>query len=173
MDRSNPDNICELEFNKFVVKKDLSNILARCYDIHGTTECAKLVDRIKETGYKYSTLGSLTVNAFDIAEPEEKQQIISETEQKVIENEKLFKRGLITLDEKIRNNMQLWTEAKDQVAKVLIDGMDEFNPLKIMFVSGARGNKEQINSLSGMVGLKTTASGEKIDVPIKSSLLKV
>ena len=172
VDRSNPDNICELEFNKFVVKKDLSNILARCYDIHGTTECAKLVDRIKETGYKYSTLGSLTVNAFDIAEPEEKQQIISETEQKVIENEKLFKRGLITLDEKIRNNMQLWTEAKDQVAKVLIDGMDEFNPLKIMFVSGARGNKEQINSLSGMVGLKTTASGEKIDVPIKSSFVK-
>ena len=172
VDRSNPDNICELEFNKFVVKKDLSNILARCYDIHGTTECAKLVDRIKETGYKYSTLGSLTVNAFDIAEPEEKQQIISETEQKVIENEKLFKRGLITLDEKIRNNMQLWTEAKDQVAKALIDGMDEFNPLKIMFVSGARGNKEQINSLSGMVGLKTTASGEKIDVPIKSSFVK-
>ncbi len=172
VDRSNPENICELEFNKFVVKKDLSNILAKCYDIHGTTECAKLVDRIKEMGYKYSTLGSLTVNAFDIAEPKEKQAIISETEQKVIENDKLFKRGLITLDEKIRNNMQLWAEAKDQVAKVLIESMDEFNPLKIMFVSGARGNKEQINSLSGMVGLKTTASGEKIDVPIKSSFVK-
>ena len=172
VDRSNSENICELEFNKFVVKKDLSNILAKCYDIHGTTECAKLVDRIKEMGYKYSTLGSLTVNAFDIAEPKEKQAIISETEQKVIENDKLFKRGLITLDEKIRNNMQLWAEAKDQVAKVLIESMDEFNPLKIMFVSGARGNKEQINSLSGMVGLKTTASGEKIDVPIKSSFVK-
>ena len=172
VDRSNPDNICELEFNKFVVKKDLSNILSRCYDIHGTTECAKLVDRIKETGYKYSTLSSLTVNAYDIAEPKEKQAIITETEQKVIENEKLFKRGLITLDEKIKNNMQLWTDAKDDVAQALIDGMDEFNPLKIMFVSGARGNKEQINSLSGMIGLKTTASGEKIDVPIKSSFVK-
>ncbi len=172
VDRSNPDNICELEFNKFVVKKDLSNILSRCYDIHGTTECAKLVDRIKETGYKYSTLSSLTVNAYDITEPKEKQAIIAETEQKVIENEKLFKRGLITLDEKIKNNMQLWTDAKDDVAQALIDGMDEFNPLKIMFVSGARGNKEQINSLSGMIGLKTTASGEKIDVPIKSSFVK-
>ena len=172
VDRSNPDNICELEFNKFVLKKDLSNILSRCYDKYGTTECAKLVDKIKELGYKYATISSLTVNAFDIAEPKEKQSIIAETDQKVIENEKLFKRGLITLDEKVRNNMQLWSDAKNQVEKALIDGMDDFNPFKIMYVSGARGNKEQINSLCGMVGLKTTASGEKIDVPIKSSFVK-
>ena len=172
VDRTNPDNICELEFNKFVVKKDLSAILSRCYDVHGTTECAKLVDKIKELGYKYATLSSLTVNAFDIAEPKEKQAIISETDQKVIENEKLFKRGLITLDEKVRNNMQLWADAKNQVEKALIEDMDDYNPFKIMYVSGARGNKEQINSLCGMVGLKTTASGEKIDVPIKSSFVK-
>ena len=172
VDRTNPDNICELEFNKFVVKKDLSAILARCYDIHGTTECAKLVDKIKDLGYKYATLSSLTVNAFDIAEPKEKLQIISDADQKVIENEKLFRRGLITLDEKVRNNMQLWADAKNQVEKALIEDMDDYNPFKIMYVSGARGNKEQINSLCGMVGLKTTASGEKIDVPIKSSFVK-
>ena len=172
VDRTNSDNICELEFNKFVVKKDLSAILARCYDIHGTTECAKLVDKIKDLGYKYATLSSLTVNAFDIAEPKEKLQIISDADQKVIENEKLFRRGLITLDEKVRNNMQLWADAKNQVEKALIEDMDDYNPFKIMYVSGARGNKEQINSLCGMVGLKTTASGEKIDVPIKSSFVK-
>ena len=172
VDRTNPDNICELELNRSVTKKDLGNILARAYDIHGITECAKLVDKIKSTGYKYATLGALTVNAFDIEEPKEKEEIIKETDQKVIENEKLFRRGLITYDEKVKNNMRLWDEAKSQVQKVLIDGMDEFNPFKIMYISGARGNKDQINSLCGMVGLKTTASGEKIDVPIKSSFVK-
>ncbi len=171
VDRSDPKNICELEFNCNVGKKDLSNILAKAYDVHGTTECAKLVDRIKATGYKYSTLGALTVNIFDIAEPKEKQQIINETEQKVLDNEKLFKRGLITLDEKVKNNIQYWTEAKSQVEKVLFEGMDDLNPFKIMCVSGARGTKDQLNSLCGMVGLKTTASGEKIDVPIKSSFV--
>lgn len=172
VDRSIPENICELEFNREIGKKDLGKILARAYDVHGTTECAKLVDRIKATGYKYSTLGALTVNVFDIVEPKEKQQIINETEQKVLENEKLFKRGLITFDEKIRNNIQYWTDAKAQVEKVLFEGMDDLNPFKIMCVSGARGSKDQLNSLCGMVGLKTTASGEKIDVPIKSSFVK-
>ena len=172
VDRTQEENICELEFNKNVSKKDLGNILARAYDIHGTTECAKLVDRIKETGYKYSTLGALTVNVFDVVEPKEKNEIIHETEQKVLENEKLFKRGIITFDEKVKNNIQYWTDAKAHMEQVLFEGMDDENPFKIMCVSGARGTPDQLNSLCGMIGLKTTASGEKIDVPIKSSFVQ-
>ena len=171
VDRTNPDNICELEFNEPVGKKTLQAILARGYDKHGTSECAKLMDRIKSTGYKYATLSALTVNVFDIQEPKEKPEIFAETEQKVIENEKLFTRGLITYDEKVKNNMALWGDAKDKVQVKLIESLDEFNPFKIMFVSGARGNKDQINSICGMVGIMTTASGEKIDVPIKSSFV--
>ena len=172
VDRSKPENICELEFNKNVVKKDLGKILAATYDKYGTTACAKLVDKIKETGYKYSTLGALTVNAFDIAEPKDKAAIIQETDQKVLENEKLFKRGLITLDEKLRNNIDLWGETKAKIEKALFEGMDEHNPFKVMCISGARGSKDQLNALCGMSGIKTTASGEKIDVPVKSSFVK-
>ena len=171
VDRSKPENYCELELNKNIVKKDLGNILARAYDKHGTTECAILVDKIKATGYKYSTLGALTVNAFDIAEPKEKAELLKEAEAKVLENEKLFRRGLITNEEKIKLNNNFWEETKSKVVAAVVDNMAEDNPFKIMYVSGARGNADQINSMCGMIGLKVTASGERVG-PIKSSFTK-
>ena len=171
VDRTKPENYCELELNKNVYKKDLGNILARAYDKHGVTECAKLVDKIKETGYKYATLGSLTVNAFDIAEPKEKQELLNEAENKVRENDKLFRRGMITNEEKVKLNNEIWESTKAQVITKVVDGMEEHNPFKVMFVSGARGSSDQINSLCGMIGLKVTASGERVG-PIKSSFVK-
>ena len=171
VDRTDPENYCELEFNKNVYKKDLSKILARAYDIHGVTECAKLVDKIKETGYKFATLGSLTVNAFDLKEPEEKQILLQETESKILENEKLFRRGLITAEERKKINNDLWEETKSKVVAAAVNTMEEHNPFKIMYISGARGNTDQINSLCGMIGLKVTASGERVG-PIKSSFVK-
>ena len=171
VDRTNPENICDLELNKNIVKKDLGNILARAYDKHGTTECAILVDKIKATGYKYSTLGSLTVNAFDIEEPKEKAELLKEAEAKVLENEKLFRRGLITQEEKTKLNNTLWAETKGKVVTAAVDNMAEDNPFKVMFVSGARGNADQINSMCGMIGMKVTASGEQVG-PIKSSFTK-
>ena len=108
VDRSKEENICDLELNKNIIKKDIKDILARAYNKFGTTRCAELVDKIKECGYKYSTLGALTVNAYDIQEPEGKEKIVKEAENKALENEKLLRRGLITLDEKLKNNTQLW-----------------------------------------------------------------
>ena len=171
VDRTNPENYCDLELNKPVYKKDLGKILALAYDVHGTTECAKLVDRIKATGYKYATLGALTVNAFDLAEPEEKKQFISEAEQSVLENEKLFRRGLITGEEKKKLNDTIWSDTKSKVVDSLISSLKDDNPFKIMYVSGARGSTDQINSMAGMIGMKVTASGETVG-PIKSSFIK-
>ncbi len=169
VDRTNPDNICELEINKPVMKKELSNIVAICYAKYGTTECSKLVDRIKALGYKYSTLASITVNIYDLQEPVEKAEILKETEAKVLENEKLLHRGLISLDEKINENVNLWNEAAIQVQQAIIDDIDTFNPFNLMVVSGARGNKTQLALDCGLIGIKSTASGTKNDTPIKSS----
>ena len=171
VDRTKPENYCELELNKNIVKKDLSNILARAYDKHGVTECAKLVDKIKETGYKYATISSLTVNAFDLVEPKEKKELIAEGEAKVLENEKLFKRGFITKEEKRNLDYNIWESTKAEIVKKVVDSLDEHNPFKVMFVSGARGSTDQINSMAGMIGIKKTASGEWVG-PIKSSFSK-
>lgn len=172
VDRTKEENICEPEINKAVVKKDLQNIIGKAYEVLGTTECAKLVDRIKETGYKYSTLAALTVNVFDIEEPEGKEEILAAAQEKVLENEKLYRRGLITLDEKLKNNIALWGDARGEIKKTLIAGMDEFNPFRIMVTSKARGSEDQLTNVCGMIGIKSTASGEKVDIPIKASFRK-
>jgi len=169
VDRSNPENYCDLEINKEVKKKDLGKLVADCYDKFGTTECSKLVDRIKELGYKYSTLASVSVNIYDIQEPEEKAEILKEADAKVLENEKLLRRGLITLDEKVNENVAIWNEATQQVQNAVVKDMDKFNPFNLMVGSGARGNAVQLNQDCGMIGIKATASGIKNDTPIKSS----
>ena len=169
VDRSNPENICDLEINYPVKKKDLQNIVAECYDKFGTSECSKLVDRLKDTGYKYSTLASVSVNIYDIEEPEAKAEILKEAEAKVLENEKMLKRGLITLEEKIDENVAIWNDATRQVEAAVVAGIDKFNPFGLMVLSGARGNNTQLNQDCGMIGIKTTASGTKQDTPIKSS----
>ena len=169
VDRSNPENICELEINKEVKKKDLGKIVADCYDKFGTTECSKLVDRLKETGYKYSTLASISESMYDIQEPAEKAEILKEAEAKALENEKLLRRGLITLDEKINENVAVWNDAVQHVQNAVMKDMDTFNPFNLMVGSGARGNAVQLNQDCGMIGIKATASGNKNDTPIKSS----
>ena len=169
VDRTNPDNICELEINYPVKKNDLGKIVADCYNKFGTTECSKLVDRLKDIGYKYSTLASISVNIYDIQEPEEKAEILKEAEAKVIENEKLLRRGLITLDEKIDKNVAIWNEAVNEVQNAVMKDMDTFNPFNLMVGSKARGNAVQLNQDCGMIGIKATASGVKNDTPIKSS----
>ena len=169
VDRTKEENYCELEFNKVMYKKDLAKIFAKAYDKLGTTGCSVLVDKIKDLGYKYSTLSAITVNAFDIEEPPAKKEIIKEAEGEVLENEKLLRRGLITNDEKLRANIDIWEKAKSKVEKEVFDYLDDQSAFKFMCISGTRGSRDQINSICGMVGIKTTASGEKIDIPIKSS----
>ena len=169
IDRTKRENYCQLEVNYPVMKKDLKNITAEVYRLLGTTECSKLVDRLKETGYKYSTLGSLTINAFDMEEPPAKKEILAEAEKRVADNDKLLRRGLITLDEKISANTAIWNDATMQVQDAVLKHMSDYNPLKMMVVSGARGTNVQLNALTGIGGLKQSLSNTKIDVPVKSS----
>lgn len=169
VDRTNPENYCKLEVNKEVLKKDLKEITIKAFHKLGTTECAKMIDALKETGYKYSTLGSLTINVYDMEEPPQKAEIIANAYAQVAENEKMLRRGLITMDEKLTSNINIWNDATKQVQDSVLAHLDPFNPIKMMIVSNARGNAVQLNALVGMRGLFSTASGQKIDIPVKSS----
>ncbi len=174
VDRTKEENICKLEINEPVFKGgiDLKKIVNKTYDKYGTTETAMIVDRIKQLGYKYSTLAAVTVNAYDISEPKEKKAIIEEAEVKVQENEKLLRRGLISLDEKLTSNCEIWDKAWKDVENALIKSISDFNPFRLMVLSGARGTNQQLNSTAGMIGLKSNASGQKVDTPIKASFKK-
>ncbi len=169
VDRSVEENVCELEVNKPVMKKELKKLVGDVYEKYGTTRCANFVDDLKALGYKYSTLASISVNIFDIEEPKEKAQIVKEAEDQVLENEKLLRRGLITLNEKLDANIDIWNKTVNKVQQAVVQSLDEFNPFSLMVLSGARGNNVQLNSDCGMIGIKATASATKNDIAIKSS----
>ena len=172
VDRTKPENYCKLEINKAVIKKDLQNITSVSFDKLGTTDCAIVVDNIKELGYKYSTIGSLTINAFDMSEPPKKVELLQEAEKKVLENEKMLQRGLITLDEKLTANIDIWNKTTKSVQEAVLEYLSDSNPLKMMVTSGARGNNVQLNGIAGMRGIMSNASGQKVDIPVKSSFSK-
>jgi DNA-directed RNA polymerase subunit beta' len=170
IDRTKRENYCQLEVNQAVKKGDLSKITEMAFKNLGTTATSDMVNSIKSTGFKYSTIGSLTINAFDMIETPEKVEILKRAEEKVVENDKFLARGLITEDEKLSANIAIWSDTTKKVQESLVNYLSDFNPLKMMAISGARGSLVQVNSICGMRGIMTNASGQKVDVPVKSSL---
>jgi len=168
IDRSKRENALRYEIEGTVDKKLLGKIVFATYNALGSTPTVVMLDKVKELGYKYSTIGALTINVFDMKEPEKKKELVAEADAKVMENEKAYRRGLIAFDEKISKNIAIWNETTEKVKKAVMDSLGELNPVKMMAVSGARGNPGQINQLCGMRGVMASASGIKIDIPVKS-----
>ncbi|WP_018087040.1 DNA-directed RNA polymerase subunit beta' [Desulfurispora thermophila] len=156
-------------YNKVADKKELSRIVDECYRKLGFAATGELLDGLKKIGFKYATRAGVTIAVSDITIPEEKKQILSETDQEVEKVEKQYRRGLITNDERYRKVIELWNKATDRVTKALMNTLDRFNPVYMMATSGARGNIQQIRQLAGMRGLMADPSGRIIDLPIRAS----
>ena len=166
--RETPEDYLQYEVNFTVKKKNLSQIVDRCYKKRGAKAAADVLDDIKALGFRYSTVGALSTSVFDMKMPEHKQEIISGAEKEVLDIEKMFKRGIITEDERYRAVVDVWTAATKQVEGELKGSMDKFNPIWMMADSGARGSMAQIKQLSGMRGLMTNPNGKVIEIPVKS-----
>ncbi len=169
VDRLDEKTVCDYEIDFLVTKKKLDVIIKQCFNALGTTETVKMLDHVKEMGYKYSTIGAITINVFDMKIPEVKKQLVADTEAQVLENEKYYKRGFITENEKLDRNIKLWKDATKQLEGVVLKQMDPLNPVRMMAESGARGNVGQVLQLCGMRGLMSNTSGRKVDIPVKSN----
>lgn len=169
VDRSNEDNLFELEIKQLVTKKELGKIIDKCIRAHGTTDTAIVLDKIKALGFKFSTRGAITISVSDMVIPDVKANYIKETEDRIDNIMKQYKRGLISDEERYNSVISAWTETADNIATALIDNLDEFNPIYMMANSGARGNVNQIKQLAGMRGLMADTSGKTIEIPIKAN----
>ncbi|MBO8136892.1 MAG: DNA-directed RNA polymerase subunit beta' [Desulfotomaculum sp.] len=156
-------------YNDVADKKALAKIVDKCYRKLGYSATAKLLDGLKELGYRFATRAGVTIAMSDITIPDEKKDILSESDAKVNEVEKQYRRGLITEDERYRKVIGIWNDATDRVTKALMNTLDKFNPVYMMATSGARGNIQQIRQLAGMRGLMADPSGRIIDLPIKAN----
>lgn len=169
VDRTNPENLGKFEIEALVGKGMLGQIVEACYNKFGSTITVTMLDGIKEIGYKYSTIGAITINVFDMIIPDLKQTLVDEAEAKVKENNKYFERGFITENEKLDKNIAIWKDTTKRLEKGVIENLDKLNPIRMMADSGARGTAGQILQLSGMRGIITNTSGKKIDIPVKSN----
>ncbi|KKB40826.1 DNA-directed RNA polymerase subunit beta' [Bacillus thermotolerans] len=150
-------------------KKILGNIIAEVFKRFKITETSKMLDRMKDLGFKYSTKAGITVGVADIVVLGEKEEILKEAQAKVDTVMKQFRRGLITEEERYDRVISIWSAAKDTIQGKLMASLDKRNPIFMMSDSGARGNASNFTQLAGMRGLMANPAGRIIELPIKSS----
>ena len=168
VDRTNPETEFDPEINFVITKKNLGKIIANSINVHGLSDTAELLDYIKATGYKYSTVGAITVSVSDVKVPEAKKTIIEEAYKQVDNITKQYKRGLITNDERYNAVIKIWSKATDDVKLAMKDNFEKLNPVFMMSDSGARGNLDQLKQIAGMRGLMASTTGKTVEIPITS-----
>ncbi len=158
-------------FNDVADKKTLKRLIHDSYTNLGQDDTVKLVNDIKDLGFKYATQSGATFSAADLVIPEEKVAMIHATDEQVSVIKKQYKEGLITSSERRRMVISLWEKTKKEVEHLLKSKVSDsiFAPTAMMVTSGARGSLEQFNQMVGMVGVKINAAGEAIELPVKSN----
>ncbi|WP_129730311.1 DNA-directed RNA polymerase subunit beta' [Ectobacillus funiculus] len=150
-------------------KKILGNVIAEVFKRFQITETSRMLDRMKNLGFRHSTKAGITVGVADIVVLGEKEEILQEAQLKVDTVTKQFRRGLITEEERYDRVISIWSNAKDVIQGKLMKSLDRRNPIFMMSDSGARGNASNFTQLAGMRGLMANPSGRIIELPIKSS----
>ncbi len=167
--RDTEDSLFELEIQTVVKKKELGKLIDYCIKKHGSAVCAEMLDNIKEMGYKYSTRASYSISVYDMTIPEEKKEYIAAAQKKVDAINATYEEGLLTDEERYNNVIKVWEKTTNDVTAALQKGFDNYNPIKIMSDSGARGSIAQMRQLAGMRGLMFATNGKTIELPIKSN----
>ena len=160
-----------MELSKPFVKGDLSKLIAQIFKRYKTTETSVFLDKLKNLGFKFSTIAGITFSLSDVMTADTKEEILDKSRKTVEQITKQYNRGLITDEERHDKVIAVWTEAKEELTKELVKLSKEYdrNPMFMMMTSGARGSKSQLIQLSGMRGLMSKPNGEAVEIPITAS----
>ena len=163
-----------MELVKPYGKKILSQIIAQIFKRYKTTETSLMLDKLKDLGFKYSTIAGITFSLSDVVESKNKKAIVEKTQKQVDTVNKQYRRGLITNEERFSKVIALWTACKDEVQDELAKAAlaDDSNPIFMMMNSGARGSASNFTQLAGMRGLMAKPNGEPVEIPIISNFLE-
>jgi DNA-directed RNA polymerase subunit beta' len=162
-------------YNKVCGKKQLSDIIWRCYKAVGQQRTVDTLDRLKEMGFRSATKAGISIGITDMIIPREKSTQLERAYREIAEVEKQYRRGIITDGERKNKVQDIWTHTGEELANALFrtleynDGRRDMNPVFMMVDSGARGNRTQVKQLAGMRGLMAKPSGEIIERPIISN----
>jgi DNA-directed RNA polymerase subunit beta' len=179
-----PETVPFAAINKVMTKKELSNLVDVCYRLAGNKETVILADRLKEIGFRYSTIAGISICINDMVIPEGKPAIIESATEEVKEIQNQYTEGLITDGERYNKVIDIWAKSTEEIAKEMLDNLSRdtvispdgkevkvpsFNAIHMMADSGSRGSAQQIRQLAGMRGLMAKPSGEIIETPITAN----
>src|SRR6185503_3081015 len=152
-------------------KRDLTEVVGELVVSYDKAVVADSLDRLKALGYEWSTRAGLTISISDVTTPPAKAGLLEKFEGEATKVENQYDRGIITDDERRQQEIEIWTDATNQVTRAMQDLMSStpFNPIDMMVGSGARGNVMQVRQIAGMRGLVANPKGEIIPRPIKSN----
>ena len=169
-----PEEIKKMELVSPFIQKTLGQIIAQVFKRYKTTETSVMLDKLKDLGFKYSTIAGITVSAADVVRSDSKDKIIAEAKEKVEKLKKQYKKGLITETERYNGVIKIWSDATDEVKNELAKlSKDDFkNPIFMMMNSGARGKISNFTQLAGMRGLMAKPDGTTVEVPITSCFIE-
>ncbi len=164
----------EIEYiNREMDEKGLRDLIARCYKQNGPAVTVRMLDKIKELGFKYATIFGATIGMDDIIIPDAKKTLIEKANKQVEEIQRQYLQGHITHEERYNRVIEVWSTTNENITNALMEELkkdkDGFNPVYMMAQSGARGSRSQIRQLAGMRGLMAKPSGDIIELPIRSN----
>ncbi|MBI9100123.1 MAG: DNA-directed RNA polymerase subunit beta', partial [Spirochaetaceae bacterium] len=153
--------------------KEIRALVAETHEEFGSAVTVKMLDIIKDTGYKYATLFGATIGMDDILVPDEKKTLIADANSEVDQIQKQYLDGHITQEERYNRVIEVWGKTNEDLTNVMMDHLekdkDGFNNVYMMADSGARGSRNQIRQLAGMRGLMAKPSGDIIELPIRAN----
>ena len=150
-------------------KKQMGKLVNDCFKKLGLKATGDLLASIKALGFHYALISGISIGIYDVAVPEKKDHILSESDKQVEKVKKFYRRGLMTEEERYRKVVKIWEKATNDVGEAMKASMTKMNPLTMMAQSGARGNDNQIRQLAGMRGLIADTSGKTVELPVKAN----
>ena len=165
------EKIKEMPLVKAFAKGTLESIIAQIFKRYRTTETSIMLDKMKDLGFKYSTIAGITVSISDIVISDTKNDVIAEANKMVDKINKQYNRGLITEDERFEKVISTWDNAKNEVQKELQQKADADvdNPIFMMMHSKARGSISNFTQVAGMRGIMAKPDGTPVEIPITSN----
>ncbi|MBP5157777.1 MAG: DNA-directed RNA polymerase subunit beta' [Treponema sp.] len=153
--------------------KQLRKMIEEVYHSQGAWLTIKMLDAIKECGYKNATFFGATLSMDDILIPDEKAEIVAKATEKVEMFNAQARAGHRTERDCYDDTVAVWQNVdkklSDKMMEKLKKDKDGFNTIYMMATSGARGSPKQISQLASMRGLMQKPNGDIIALPIKSN----
>jgi DNA-directed RNA polymerase subunit beta' len=155
--------------NKIIGKKEIANIIRDVLEYYGQEYTAHILDELKDLGFAYATKMGYSWSMSGLPEVPGKQDIIAEGDRRILEIEDYYAQGLLTQSERHAQVIKVWTEIKDRISDLAKNVLPMQSSAYTMIESGARGSMAQLTQTIGMIGLKSSPSGDIIELPVKSS----